>query len=179
MNYTERDYKILDFIQENPSTAAIIARFCDSSVQVIQRRLTMLVDNGQVKRHRVDLNSPYVYYLGHRPRYINHVLMCSKLHVYWKEQGYKIYKVKREVSIGEGLRCDSLFVLDKGRGLEVYIVEVEIWGNPNTKIERYERFFDKGVGEEKFGVTPVLLFITNKNVETKIDYEQMPLDFFE
>lgn len=180
MQMTSRDYKILDFINVAPSSPEIIAKYVGASMQVIQRRMTVLFDNGYVKRAREDLNSPYIYYKGHKPKYVNHVLNFSKLYVYFAEQGYKIYRTKREVVLDTNLRSDGLMVLDRGEGIEVIIVEVDIWTNPQQKIKKYEKFIASGEAYEKFGVEPKLLFITNKHIESEeISIEKLRLDFFE
>lgn len=182
MQYTERDYKILEFLNIAPSTTVIVADYLGASKQVIQRRLQKLYEIGAVKRHRQDINSCYVYWIdGKQPKDLGHMLMLSKLYVYLVKKGYQVPLFRREVILAKGIRADGITVIDRGNGLEPFIIEVDIWTRPQDKVKKYEGYKHERLYREVFGdVCPKMLWITNKQVKSKeLDIETMRLDFYD
>lgn len=176
---TERDYKILQFLEICPSNSVLIADYLGASKQVIQRRLQKLYENDKVKRGREDINSYYIYYVdGKCPKNLNHMLMLSKLYIYWTKKGYEILKFKREVLLCKGIKADGLAVVKRGNGVEVIAIEADIWTNPSHKVIKYTN--NKQVLINTFGQMPQLLFITNKSVKSKeIEVDRLRLDFYD
>lgn len=182
MQLTDRDYKILEFLTVAPSNSNIIADYLGASLQVVQRRLLKLFDNGYIKRERKDINSNYVYYIdGKKPRDLNHMLTLSKLYVYWIKKGYRVEMIKREVTLYRGIRSDGVAVVDRGNGLELIIIEVDVYTNPQTsKVPKYKGYKDNEGYKELVEDMPTILFITNKSVRSKdLDIEVLKLDFYE
>lgn len=141
MQITDRDNKILEFLDISPSTSKLLAEYLSASKQVIQRRLQKMYENEKVKRYRVDINSHYIYYLaGKRPKDLNHILALSQLYVYWTRQGYTICKFKREVKLYQCIRSDGLAIFKKDGVLKVVIIEVDISTVPRQKIVKYENY---------------------------------------
>lgn len=169
MQLTERDYKILEFLTISPSNSNVIADYLSASLQVVQRRLLKLYEGDYIQRWRVDINSNYIYFVDkNKPKDLNHMLTLSKLYLMWTKKGYKIELFKREVVLCKGIRCDGLAVVNRGSGLEVIIIEVDTWTRPQDKIKKYEQYQENRGYKSICDNMPLLLFVTNKSVKSKL-----------
>jgi hypothetical protein len=163
---TERDKKIIKFLEFCPATIFILTDLFFPSVSFARKRLKLLTDYELVKRTRDYSSQSYVYFTGKKPVHIEHGLMLARLYTYLTKKGIEVLEVKREVLLDKGIRCDGLMILRFPTGeVKTCIVEIELNSNPiKNKLDKYEVFLKSSKCLELLACKPFLLFVTNKTV---------------
>lgn len=94
---TKRDKDIIqsvDTLRALDSTQ--IQRLFYSNQQAQSKRCKQLVDHKKLKRFRVDNWSPYIYYLGKKPKQIQSILAISEFYTLCIENGLNVTYIERE-----------------------------------------------------------------------------------
>lgn len=110
-----------------------------------QERMQSLYERKLVKRIRISVDSPYVYFIN-RPSLMNHSLAISWAYV-WMVKTRKVQTWELEQLEEFGLRCDALCSVRNDMAKETfwYCIEFESSSNKSQfeKIEKYNKLYDK------------------------------------
>ena len=170
---TERDYKILEFIQivEVADTQTIYKMFF-SCLRSTQSRLKKLVEHGYLRSYRPDILSQNIYYLKKRPVNWKHKIIFSKLICELNALGAELHKYKTpyvfELTDGRVI-ADGIVIFTLNEKVHIWLIEVERSTKKLNK-EKYERLYYSGKLEELFPFTPTIICITDKKVSTQHDF---------
>jgi hypothetical protein len=127
-------------------------------------RLEKMVDEGYLKRYRESQNKKYFYYIGKRPRQIEHMDMTTRSILWIQSKGYEVLNFKREVIL-DGARPDAIVGIEKNGQYGVLMVEIERFNNTLAKkIPVYEKIYK----EKKYFNTFKILYVCNKDVRSKV-----------
>lgn len=159
---TERDLKVLDFIQKNPCRSDVIEKLFYPSYRVAMKRLSVMVDDGYCKRYRETPNHKYFYYCKSRPKHLEHFDLTSRSILWIQSQGYKVVSFRREVKL-DGAKPDAIAGIKKNGQYGILMIEIERFNNTlNKKISIYERIYR----EKKYFNTFKILYVCNKKVSS-------------
>ncbi|MGJ0846604.1 hypothetical protein ACR77J_07940 [Tissierella praeacuta] len=175
MIVTERDKKVINFIEENKiATTDAIAEIFYPCLRVAQHRLKLMYDNKLIKRDRDYYTSQYYYYLK-KPKQIKHSLLVTE---FYKNLN-KIADIKmfRSEFIIENIRSDAFVAYEVNNIKKIAFVEVQI-SNTKLDIEKYEKLFKSGKYKSYFPVFPSILAITDRKVpQTNLDLIKINTNF--
>ena len=131
---TQRDYDIIQTVDTlRILSATQIERLFYSSQQAQALRCKKLVDHKKLKRIRKDNWSPYLYYLGKKPKQIQSILATSEFYTRCITSGLNVTYIEREKPfvLGDGrftLIPDAVITIEKDGVEYEYYIEVD-----NTK----------------------------------------------
>ena len=161
---TDRDIKALNFIQKNPCRSDVIQQLFYPSYRVAMKRLEKITDEGYCKRYRENLNKKYFYYVGNKPKQINHLDMTARSILWIKSKGYDVLNFKREVQL-DGARPDAVIGIEKNGEYGVLMIEIERFNNTlNKKISIYEKVYR----EKKYFNSFKILYVCSKKVRSSV-----------
>lgn len=165
---TDRDFQIIEFIKEFKAVkASTIARLYFPSLATAERRLKKLCEIKKLHRNRDTIISEYYYYIK-RPTNIKHSLVMADVYSLIKTR-YPIIKYKREYEIkyrNITLRTDLMMVLKINNKPIPLLIEVDL-----TKAykDKYSDYISKNYYQQKFGVKPEVIVISDRTPKSKID----------
>lgn len=162
----QRDEHIIDFIKSIgvAETMTLSELFFHGSLRSAQKRLTLLYNCGYLKRTRKDIYSSYIYYLGKKPKQIDHNLYLSRLYLKLIQNNYEILKYKGATKLSNVI-CDSIFVIRKDGTIKILLVEIEKQFKQNTLTKYNKLYSNKDTFKDLgFPIEPSVLLITNKQV---------------
>ena len=131
---TQRDYDIIKTVDTlRILSATQIERLFYSSQQAQALRCKKLVDHKKLKRIRKDNWSPYLYYLGKKPKQIQSILATSEFYTRCITSGLNVTYIEREKPfiLGNGkftLIPDAVITIEKDGVEYEFFIEVD-----NTK----------------------------------------------
>ena len=131
---TQRDYDIIQTVDTlRILSATQIERLFYSSQQAQALRCKKLVDHKKLKRIRKDNWSPYLYYLGKKPKQIQSILATSEFYTRCITSGLNVTYIEREKPfvLGDGrftLIPDAVITIEKDSVEYEFFIEVD-----NTK----------------------------------------------
>ena len=131
---TQRDYDIIQTVDTlRILSATQIERLFYSSQQAQALRCKKLVDHKKLKRIRKDNWSPYLYYLGKKPKQIQSILATSEFYTRCITSGLNVTYIEREKPfvLGDGrftLIPDAVIIIEKDGVEYEFFIEVD-----NTK----------------------------------------------
>ena len=170
---TERDYKILEFLEEvEVAETRTIQKLFFSCLRSTQDRLKKLVDHGYLRVYRPDILSQNIYYLKRKPINWKHKIVFSQLLGELSILGVQVHKYKTPYSfeLTDGrVIADGIVVFTLKGELYIWLVEVE---RSNKKLDKgkYERLYYSRKLEQLFPFNPTIVCITDKKIETKHDF---------
>lgn len=169
---TDRDKKILELTEQLKVVDVFVIDtmlFKNTKTnRVAQRRLTNLFEFKRIKRWRMNQISPYIYYLGKRPKNIEHSLLMSYFIAYLDKLGADIKKIKREWLITEGIRVDLFVAYTLNDKNYISIVEIENSKNFQDKYEKLEQYYLSNEYKELFPIMPQIICISDKKFKKNI-----------
>lgn len=168
LQMTSRDYEIINFLKEFKcaSTSTIQSLFFISQ-QTCERRLSILVKHGKLKRDRNDILSEYYYYIKRKPINLKHTLYISKLYALIKRD-YEVIKYRSEYSIkyrNTELKSDLMTVLRVGDRLVPMLFEIDL---SKAYKEKYTEYITSNYYKFKFPTPPIIISISNKTPKSSI-----------
>ena len=131
---TQRDREIIQAVTTLKAlTSTQIERLFYSSQQAQALRCKKLVDHKKLKRIRKDNWSPYLYYLGKKPKQIQSILATSEFYTRCITSGLNVTYIEREKPfiLGDGrftLIPDAVITIEKDGVEYEFFIEVD-----NTK----------------------------------------------
>lgn len=154
---TNRDSKVVEFVTKCPCYSNTIQNIFYPSRTVSNRRLTILVDYGYLKRYREHTHEFYFYYAKRKPKQMKHSDYIARTYYWIIKQGYEVTEFCIQKRI-ENIIPDMLCILKQNNKVGELPIEIEL-GNSNieNKIRKYEK--------SKF---KKLLFVSNKEVDSDI-----------
>ena len=180
----ELDKKILSFIDKfhAANTKQIQRVFYKSQKQgmfLCKRKLLKLHNKKLIKRHRTNLNEPYIYYHA-RSKQIAHHLIITALYCNLLENEGNIlsFEVEKEI---EDIRPDAICQFELDGDIYQYCFEVHISNNSFDQ-NKYERFYKSGSWKKYFKIFPAIVIVSDKVVnlkDTKLIFIQVDLDLNE
>ncbi|GEM_PF-3465746 len=164
----ERDNKIIEFLEMCPADSETINKLFFAGKRTCNERLRKLVDYGYLKRWRSNVNCNYIYYIKRKPLQIEHCNYIAKSYLWIQEQGYKVERFRREVTI-ENVRADALAKINNNGKDGYLILEVELSNNnTNKKLMKYEDIYLSRTYKKYFDVMPKLLYVSDHNIKSDI-----------
>ena len=161
---TDRDKKALEFISNNPCRSDVVARLFYPSYRVAMRRLNAMYDNGYCRRYRETPNNKYFYYVGKRPKHLEHFDLTARSILWMQSKGYDVLSFKREIKL-DRVKPDAIAGIKKGDKTGILMIEIERFNNTlKKKIELYE----KVLKEQKYFSSFKILYVCNKQVYSDI-----------
>lgn len=163
---TERDKKILELTEQLKVVDVFVIDTMlfktTKTNRVAQRRLTNLYEFKRIKRWRMNQISPYIYFLGKRPKNIEHSLLMSYFIAYLDKLGADIKKIKREWLITEGIRIDLFVAYELNDKNYISIVEIENTKSFQDKYDKLEEYYLTGSYKELFPIMPKVICVSDK-----------------
>lgn len=153
---TQRDYDIIKTVDTlRILSATQIERLFYSSQQAQALRCKKLVDHKKLKRIRKDNWSPYLYYLGKKPKQIQSILATSEFYTRCITSGLNVTYIEREKPfiLGDGkftLIPDAVITIEKDGVEYEFFIEVD-----NTKELSTAKYY-KAYKEYGFLPPPVI-----------------------
>jgi hypothetical protein len=165
----ELDKKILSFIEmfHAANTKQIQRAFYKSQKQgtfLCERKLRKLYERNLLKRHRIVLNEPYIYYFT-KSKQITHHLIVTELYCNLLEHKGNIISFEVEEVI-EDIRPDAICQFELNGDIYQYCIEVHISNNNFDQI-KYERFYRSGAWKKYFKIFPAIVIISDRKVNLK------------
>ena len=158
---TQRDYEIIQTIDTlRLMSATQIERLFYSSQQAQSYRCKKLVDHKKLKRFRKDNWSPYLYYLGKKPKQIQSILAISEFYTRCITSNLNVTYIEREkrLVLEEGkftLIPDAIITIEKD-GVE-YEFFIEVDNTKELTTAKYYRAF------KEYGfLPPPIISISNR-----------------
>lgn len=142
---TQRDYDIIQTVDTlRLLSATQIERLFYSSQQAQSSRCKKLVDHKKLKRFRKDNWSPYLYYLGKKPRQVQSILAISEFYTKCITSNLNVIYIEREKPyvLGDGkftLIPDAVITIEK-EGVE-YEFFIEVDNTKELSTAKYYRAF--------------------------------------
>ena len=142
---TQRDHDIIQTVDTlRILSATQIEQLFYSSQQAQSLRCKKLVDHKKLKRFRKDNWSPYLYYLGKRPKQVQSILAVSEFYVRCVMSGLNVTYIEREKPhiLGDGkftLIPDAVITIEKD-GVE-YEFFIEVDNTKELSTAKYYRAF--------------------------------------
>lgn len=161
---TERDLNVVEFIEKNPCRSDVIQKLFYPSYRVAMNRLNKMVDEGYLRRYRENPNKKYFYYIGSRPKQIEHMDLATRSILWIQSKGYQVLNFKREVKL-DGARPDAVAGITKNNEYGILMIEIERFNNTlNKKIPIYERIYK----ERKYFNSFKILYVCSKSIRSNI-----------
>ena len=158
---TQRDYEIIQTIDTlRLMSATQIERLFYSSQQAQSYRCKKLVDHKKLKRFRKDNWSPYLYYLGKKPKQVQSILAISEFYTRCITSNLNVTYIEREkrLVLEEGkftLIPDAVITIEKD-GVE-YEFFIEVDNTKELTTAKYYRAF------KEYGfLPPPIISISNR-----------------
>ena len=180
---TQRDYDIIQTVDTlRILSATQIERLFYSSQQAQSSRCKKLVDHKKLKRFRKDNWSPYLYYLGRKPKQVQSILAISEFYTKCITSGLNVLYIEREKPyfLGDGkftLIPDAVVIIEnKGTEYEFFI---EVDNTKELTTAKYYRAF-----KEFNFLPPPIISISNRRrrdifKEREVIKLRLSLDDFE
>ena len=180
---TQRDYDIIQTVDTlRILSATQIERLFYSSQQAQSSRCKKLVDHKKLKRFRKDNWSPYLYYLGRKPKQVQSILAISEFYTKCITSGLNVLYIEREKPyfLGDGkftLIPDAVVIIEnKGTEYEFFI---EVDNTKELTTAKYYRAF-----KEFNCLPPPIISISNRRrrdifKEREVIKLRLSLDDFE
>lgn len=163
---TDKDTRIIEFVKNvgicNTNTIHSIF-YQGISLRNCQLRLSKLVESKHLKRWRNNVNEPYYYYLGTRPKNYIHKSLFATTIAYMKANGYDITGYQTPFKIGD-IIADGLIEIDN----KYYFVEVEL--SKSLDIEKYKKFYFSRTYKKLCNYMPTIILVSNKKSPTLPSY---------
>ena len=180
---TQRDYDIIQTVDTlRILSATQIERLFYSSQQAQSSRCKKLVDHKKLKRFRKDNWSPYLYYLGRKPKQVQSILAISEFYTKCITSGLNVLYIEREKPyvLGEGkftLIPDAVVIIEN-KGIE-YEFFIEVDNTKELTTAKYYRAF-----KEFNFLPPPIISISNRRrrdifKELEVIKLRLSLDDFE
>lgn len=161
---TKRDKEVLEFIKNNPCKGDIIEKLFYPSYRVAMKRLNVMYEARYVKRYRSTPNDKYFYYIGTKPKQIEHMDLTARSILWIKSRGYNVISFKREVKL-DGIRPDAIVGIEKGDKYGILMIEIERFNNSlKKKLGAYEKIYK----EQKYFNEFKILYVCNNRVTSDI-----------
>lgn len=112
--------------------------------------LKLLVDEGRLRRCRCAVAHDYVYYAGHKPKDVSHLVLINWINIALEKPG-KLSGFRREVTCG-GLIADGYFIYQG----KPFFLEVQRAAYKKTpgKVKAYTEYFESGAWDADDWPTP-------------------------
>lgn len=180
---TQRDYDIIQAVDTlRILSATQIERLFYSSQQAQSSRCKKLVDHKKLKRFRKDNWSPYLYYLGKKPKQVQSILAISEFYTKCIISGLNVLYIEREKPyvLGDGkfTLIPDAFVIIENKGIE-YEFFIEVDNTKELTTAKYYRAF-----KEFNFLPPPIISISNRRrrdifKELEVIKLRLSLDDFE
>ena len=158
---TQRDYELIQTVDTlRLMSATQIERLFYSSQQAQSYRCKKLVDHKKLKRFRKDNWSPYLYYLGKKPKQVQSILAISEFYTRCITSNLNVTYIEREKRfvLEEGkftLIPDATITIEKD-GVE-YEFFIEVDNTKELTTAKYYRAF------KEYGfLPPPIISISNR-----------------
>jgi len=158
---TERDKEIIKFINEfKVAHTSTLQKLFYTSDRVARRRLSTIVEHGDLKRERYYISEEYLYYIK-KPKQMRHSLLLTDFY----RDIYNIVEVKyfKNEVILDNIRPDALMGYKYKDKYYIAFIEVEI-SNKGFDIDKYKRFYITEQYKKYFPIFPLIIAITDKNI---------------
>lgn len=156
---TRRDQGVIDFLGKfKAAKTSTLCQLFYGSYRVCTRRLSLLSQEGVVKRQRDGWSAEYIYFTK-RPKQLRHSLLLTDFY----RELHKIANIKRfipEPALGE-IRPDAVVGFELN-GQRLALVEVMIGNNDDCK--KYETWS----WQSHFPVEPELIVISDRKVQARL-----------
>lgn len=161
---TERDLKVLEFIEYNPCRGDVIQKLFYPSTRVANRRLSLMNDYKYLNRYRENVNEHYFYYTGKRPKQIYHMDMTTRTMLWIIDKGYEIINFKREVKMN-GIRPDAIAAIRKGDKTGILMIEIERF---NNRLPKKIHLYEKEIKSKTHFSTFKILYVCTREVKNDL-----------
>lgn len=133
---TQRDWKVVEFIEKIPCYSDTIAKLFYPSKCVANRRLKFLAEYGYIKRTRHGANDKYFYFTKREPVQKKHLDLIAKTYLWLIKEGYTVDILSIQTQVN-GLRPDMTIQVKRGSKSVRMAVEIQRLFD-NEKIRNYE-----------------------------------------
>lgn len=159
-----RDRRIVRFIEDFgiASTRQLASLFFPSRLRA-QQRLRQLVEFGKLKRCRDYITADYLYYIGKKPREVEH--MSGRVDTYiYLQANYQLYSFVPEYAF-ESFRADAYFEVWRNGIIYPYFLEVQI--SNYFRQDKYDKVFQSGVWLDRWEDFPPVLVVSDNKIRFK------------
>lgn len=157
----KRDAQVIKFVEQYKAARTSTLVMFYPSYQVAARRLSAIVEAGELRRERDGWNGEYIYYIK-KPKQLRHALTVTDFYRELSKQA-EIKKFIVEPALGN-IRPDAVIGFVQGGQSKLALLEVEL-SNKGFDADKYSRFD----WQRHFPVKPDLFVVTDKKVP-KLDY---------
>lgn len=165
----QRDMEVLKFLDKfKVATTNTIAELFFPSLRMAQRRLSKLVDYGELKRHRDHFTFQYIYY-NEKPKQLRHRLILTDFYREIKRLGIEIVTFENEFAFFPDLRPDGFIAFRYERKNYIAFIETELSNKLN--IEKYMNFYKSEEWRKVFPTFPQIIAVTNKKTPSVKELE--------
>lgn len=189
MSLTERDMKVIDFINlvgtcRSEHIRKLFFKECTNTVW--DRRARKLDDYGELKRYRSALfDREYIYYSDKKThnKLLRHDMYITDLVTKLIDKNIEIVQLKRNVQIGN-LISDAFLIIRYKDGNRIirrsYLVEVQLSGRINDCVEKYKDIDNiesirNYILGENLQVMPRLIVISNLEGKVKCELKSIKI----
>jgi len=159
---TKRDAQVINFVnQYKVAKTSTLAMFY-SSYQVTTRRLSAIIETGELHRERDGWSSEYIYYIK-KPKQIRHALTITDFYRELSKQ-VEIKKYIVEPELGS-IRPDAVIGFTANGKSHLALLEVELC-HKGFNVEKYADWDWK----KHFPVKPELFIVSDGRIP-KMDYQ--------
>ena len=154
---TLRDLLVVEFIREyKVAQTSTLTELFYKSKRVAQRRLSELVEHGDLKRSKNGLTSEYLYYIKTPPNLMHALALTDLLRELSKKVDLRTYQ--REFQCGN-VRSDCLVTYDAEGKTHNAFIEIQLSGRPN--LDKYAQLRRGNAWKEQFQEFPEIIIMTD------------------
>lgn len=173
------DKKILRFMEEHNlgltiSQAGMLFYQGKWRYDYARIKLKKLWDKKVIRRYTSNYSDELIYYFEKKPSFHDNAVL--NIYANFVAAGYKIEHFKSEQQWLDGdIRSDAFIVADNPQEKRIVLVEVDL--NSLTDIGKYERLYETGTLQRRYGVFPMLVILSDVERTYKSDnFEIVQLD---
>lgn len=163
---TERDMKVVEFIEKYKIATTTTLSMFYPNINIAQRRLKVICEDGYLRRSRNNVNNEYMYYLK-KPNQIRHDLLLTEFYYNFRNlEGIEIIDFKKEVAIGN-VRADGMVAYKHKDKNYLALLEMQLKYN-TPDVDKYLKLHKNKEYKNHLPVFPQIVFVTNRSIK-KID----------
>lgn len=168
---TQRDKVILRFMESvglglTIQQAALMFFPRKFAYDYARQRMKKLWEMGAVKKYKSDYSEELVYYLNKKPSYHDNAVL--NVYAAFTDAGYAITDFKHEFQIIDGkYRADGFIQAENDKEIRMVLIEVDRYSP--TNIKKYEEVYESGELQERYGVFPMLIILSDVQRAYKSD----------
>lgn len=144
------------------STRQLASLFFPSRLRA-QQRLKQLVQLGKLKRYRDYIAADYLYYIGKKPREIEHMSARVDTYIYL-QANYTLNAFVPEYAC-DSLRADAYIEIWRNGIIYPYFLEVQI--SNYFRQDKYEKVFNSGAWLDQWEDFPPVLVVSDNKIRFK------------